>query len=139
MRRAYYHYYHLVHDQNPRKALDGLHLIFVELPKFKPGNLAEKKMQVLWLRFLTEIDGQTRRPPQELVDDPLVNEALEIVEESAYSRGEMLAYDKFWDRMSREAGAERARPSVIFNRSLRKCFPVLMGRCSRSLNTASRH
>ena len=105
----YYHYYHLVHDKDPRKVLDGLHLVFVELPKFRPGNLAEKKMQVLWLRFLTEIDEKTRRPPQELVDDPHVNEALEIVEESAYSRGEMLAYDKFWDRMSREAGAERER------------------------------
>ena len=102
----YYHYYHLVHDKDPRKVLDGLHLVFVELPKFRPGNLAEKKMQVLWLRFLTEIDEKTRKPPQELVDDPHVNEALEIVEESAYSRGEMLAYDKFWDRMSREAGVE---------------------------------
>ena len=105
----YYHYYHLVHDQDPKKTLDGLHLVFVELPKFKPVNLAEKKMQVLWLRFLTEIDEKTRRPPQELVDDPHVNEALEIVEEASYSRGEMLAYDKFWDRMSREAGAERER------------------------------
>ena len=105
----YYHYYHLVHDQDPKKTLDGLHLVFVELPKFKPVNLAEKKMQVLWLRFLTEIDEKTRRPPQELVDDPHVNEALEIVEEAAYSRGEMLAYDKFWDRMSREAGRERER------------------------------
>ena len=108
----YYHYYHLVHDQNPKKVLDGLHLIFVELPKFKPGNLAEKKMQVLWLRFLTEIDEKTRRPPQELVDDPHVNEALEIVEESAYSRGEMLAYDKFWDRMSREASLEDDRRKI---------------------------
>ena len=105
----YYHYYHLVHDQDPKKTLDGLHLVFVELPKFKPGNLAEKKMQVLWLRFLTEIDEKTRRPPQELVDDPHVNEALEIVEEASFSRGEMLAYDKFWDRMSREAGMERER------------------------------
>ena len=105
----YYHYYHLVHDQDPKKTLDGLHLVFVELPKFKPGNLAEKKMQVLWLRFLTEIDEKTGRPPQELVDDPHVNEALEIVEEASFSRGEMLAYDKFWDRMSREAGAERER------------------------------
>ena len=108
----YYHYYHLVHDQNPKKVLDGLHLIFVELPKFKPGNLAEKKMQVLWLRFLTEIDEKTRRPPQELVDNPHVNEALEIVEESAYSRGEMLAYDKFWDRMSREASLEDDRRKI---------------------------
>ena len=104
----YYHYYHLSPGQDSCKEQDDLDLIFIELPKFKPGNLAEKKMQVLWLRFLTEIDEKTRRPPQELVDDPHVNEALEIVEESTFSRGAMLAYDQFWDRISREVTAENA-------------------------------
>ena len=28
----YYHYYHLVHDLRSDKVLDGLHLVFVELP-----------------------------------------------------------------------------------------------------------
>ena len=32
--------------------------MFVELPKFKAKNLVEKKMQVLWLRFLTEIGNE---------------------------------------------------------------------------------
>jgi len=47
----YYHYYHLVHDRYTDKVIDGLHLIFIELPKFKPTTFAERKMQVLWLRF----------------------------------------------------------------------------------------
>ena len=102
----YYHYYHLVHDRNSKKVLDGLHLIFVELPKFRAGNFAEKKMQVLWLRFLTEINEKTKSAPQELLDDPHVNEALEIVEESALSQAEIYEYDMFWDRVRREATAE---------------------------------
>ena len=102
----YYHYYHLVHDRDCKKVLDGLHLIFVELPKFRPGNFAEKKMQVLWLRFLTEINEKTKCVPQELLDDPHVNEALEIVEESALSKAEIYEYDMFWDRVRREATAE---------------------------------
>ena len=102
----YYHYYHLVHDRDCQKVLDGLHLIFVELPKFRPGNFAEKKMQVLWLRFLTEINEKTKCVPQELLDDPHVNEALEIVEESALSKAEIYEYDMFWDRVRREATAE---------------------------------
>ena len=109
----YYHHYQLVEDQNHRKVLDGLHLVFVELPKFRPETLAEKKMQVLWLRFLTEIDENTRRVPQELLDDPHVNEALEIVEESAYTPGEMRAYDKFWDRMSLIATDEAERRRTL--------------------------
>ena len=53
----------IVEDQNHRKVLDGLHLVFVELPKFRPETLAEKKMQVLWLRFLTEIEELRRDDP----------------------------------------------------------------------------
>ena len=99
----YYHYYRLVHYLHSDKVLEGLHLVFVELPKFKAKNLTEKKMQVLWLRFLTEIGEATKEAPQDLVDNPHVNEALEIVEESALSDAERAAYDGFWDRVSREA------------------------------------
>ena len=103
---GYYHYYSLVHYLNSKKVLDGLHLVFIELPKFKAKNLTEKKMQVLWLRFLTEIDENTKKVAKALLDDPHVNEALEIVEESALNDAEMAAYDGFWDRMSREATRE---------------------------------
>jgi predicted transposase/invertase (TIGR01784 family) len=96
----YYHYYHLVHDKYTDKVIDGLHLIFVELPKFKPTTFAQRKMQVLWLRFLTEINENTKEVPTELLENAEVNEALEIVEIAAFSDEEMRAYDKFWDRVS---------------------------------------
>ena len=96
----YYHYYHLVHDKYTNEVIDGLHLIFVELPKFKPQNYSEKRMQVLWLRFLTEINDKTQNVPAELLENEEVNEALEIVERAAFNDEEMRAYDKFWDRVS---------------------------------------
>ena len=96
----YYHYYHLVHDKYTDKVIDGLHLIFVELPKFKPTTFSERKMQVLWLRFLTEINENTKEVPAELLENAEVNEALEIVERAAFSDEEMRTYDKFWDRVS---------------------------------------
>ena len=96
----YYHYYHLVHDKYTDRVIDGLHLVFVELPKFKPTTFSEKKMQVLWLRFLTEINENTKEVPAELLENAEVNEALEIVERAAFSDEEMRAYDKFWDRVS---------------------------------------
>ena len=95
----YYHYYRLVHSQDSGDVLEGLHLVFIELPKFKAKNLAEKKMQVLWLRFLTEIDEKSRRAPADLLDNRETCQALEIVEESAYSEAEMLAYDRYWDQV----------------------------------------
>ena len=101
---GYYHYYHLVHDLHTEKVLDGLHLVFVELPKFKAKNLTEKKMQVLWLRFLTEIDRDGADDvSQDLLDNPQTGEALEIVRESGMNDAERAAYEGFWDRVSIEA------------------------------------
>ena len=57
-------------------------------------------MQVLWLRFLTEINDETREAPAELLENAEVSEALEIVERAAFDDGEMRAYDKFWDAIS---------------------------------------
>ena len=93
----YYHYYRMVHEKHSNKVIDGLHLIFVELPKFTPHTISEKKMQVLWLRYLTEIEERTKEVPQDLLENPEINKALTIVEESAYTDAQMLAYDKFWD------------------------------------------
>ena len=96
----YYHYYHLVHDKLTDRVIDGLHLVFVELPKFKPQTMSERRMQVLWLRFLTEIDESTQEVPAELLENAEVSEALEIVERAAFNDEEMRAYDKFWDSIS---------------------------------------
>ena len=108
----FYHYYRLVHEEHTEKVIDGLHLVFVELPKFfaeqsgkaerKPHTISEKKMQVLWLRFLTEINAYTEEVPQELLDNPEISKAIQLVEESAYTRAQLLGYDMFWDRVRRD-------------------------------------
>ena len=109
----YYHYYHLVHDKYTDKVIDGLHLIFVELKKFKPQTYAEKKMQMLWLRFLTEINDETREVPAELLENAEVSEALEIVERAAFDDAEIRAYDKFWDNVSVQKTLDNARKREI--------------------------
>lgn len=93
----YYHYYRMVHEKHTERVIDGLHLVFVELPKFKPQTYTEKKMQALWLRYLTEIEESTQVVPQELLDNPNICKALTVVEESAYTPEQLLGYDKFWD------------------------------------------
>ena len=97
---GYYHHYQLVHQEKSDEVIDGLQLVFIELPKFQPQTFSEKKMQVLWLRFLTEINENTLEAPEELLENPEVSEALKIVEVAAYTPEEMRAYDKFWDAIS---------------------------------------
>lgn len=66
----YYHYYRMVHVEHSERVINGLQLVFVELPKFTPHTYSEKKMEVLWLRYLTEIDEKTTKVPEELLENP---------------------------------------------------------------------
>lgn len=93
----YYHDYRIVHMEHSDKVIEGLRFIFVELPKFKPHSFSEKKMQVLWLRYLTEVDEKTRVVPQELMDVPEIKMAVEQLEESAFNDAQLWGYDDFWD------------------------------------------
>lgn len=93
----YYHDYRIVRMEHTEKVIDGLRFVFVELPKFKPHTFSEKKMHVLWLRYLTEIDEKTRTVPQELLDNPEINKAVKQIEESAFSDAQLWGYDEFWD------------------------------------------
>ena len=98
----YIHNYNMVHELHSDKIIEGLHLTFVELPKFKPHTQSERKMAVLWLRFLTEINEDTTTVPEELLANPETSKALKEVEESAFTE-EMEVYDHFWDML----GADR--------------------------------
>ena len=95
--KGFYYNYHIVCDEDSNLVIDGLHMTFIELRKFKPQTLADKKMMVLWLRFLTEIDENTRDVAPELIADKNIKEALELVEHSAFTDEELAQYDKFWD------------------------------------------
>ena len=98
----YCHNYQIVHDKYSKKVIEGLHFTFFELPKFTPHSIAEKRMTVLWLRFLTEITDQTEEVPTELLENPEISKALEEVEISAYTESQLLAYNRFWDIVSTE-------------------------------------
>ena len=103
----FYHDYAIVNVEHTDRIIDGFRFVFVELPKFKPQTIKEKKMAVLWLRFLTEIGRDTKTAPQELLDNPDTSKALKILEKSAYSEKELYAYEYYWDAVYNERGAIR--------------------------------
>ena len=98
----FYHDYAIVDVAHTDRIIEGLRLVFVELPKFKPKSMAEKKMAVLWLRFLTEISEQTEEAPIELLENEQTRKALSIVEKSAFTEGQLYAYEQFWDAVVNE-------------------------------------
>ncbi|MCL2727959.1 MAG: Rpn family recombination-promoting nuclease/putative transposase [Bacteroidales bacterium] len=95
MANEYYHYYKIVNIKNTEKQIEGLEFLFVELPKFTPQNRAEKKLHELWMRFLTEINENTREIPAELLDNELTREAVEYIEKAAYTKEQLETYDKW--------------------------------------------
>lgn len=109
---GYYHHYQMIHVENTDKVIEGLQLIFVELPKFTPHTFSEKKMQVLWLRYLTEINEKTREVPEELMANPEVKKAVDALEVSAFTDAQLAGYEKFWDIISVE--------KTLYNSAIRK-------------------
>lgn len=98
----YYHHYKIINVQKPHREIKGLQFVFIELAKFKPNNLAQRKLQILWLRFMSEINEETRGVDPELLAVPEIREAVELAEASAYTPSELAAYDTYWDTVSTE-------------------------------------
>ena len=125
------HNYHVVYDKDTHKVIEDLHFTFIELPKFTPHSIADKRMMVLWLRFLTEINSNTKEIPSDLLNDPEIGKAVEELEISGFTDAELRAYDKFWDSVSvertllddryqkgKEEGMEEGRAEGMNQRSL---------------------
>jgi len=98
----WYHHYQIVHALDTGRRIEGLEFVFVELPKFRPQTMPEKRLQVLWLRYLTEVGEKSAEVSKDLLEQCEVREAVEYVKESAFSEGELVAYDKYWDGISVE-------------------------------------
>lgn len=99
----WYHHYQLVNTgKTPREVIEHLQLVFVELPKFPVSTSEHKQLRCLWLRFLREINEKTQTVSPELLAVPEIKEALELVQESAFTKGELQAYESYWDAVSVE-------------------------------------
>ena len=94
MEHEYFHHYKIVNLRDTEKQIEGLEFIFLELPKFRPLNRAEKKLHELWLRFLTEVDENTKEIPREFLENEHISEAIGYVERGAYTKEQLIAYDK---------------------------------------------
>jgi predicted transposase/invertase (TIGR01784 family) len=93
----FYHHYQIINRNNTEEIIDGLEFVLVELPKFKAERWADRKMAVLWLRFLNEVEESNRHIAQELMNNSDIRKAIDLCEEGAFTEGELAAYEKYWD------------------------------------------
>jgi len=99
----WYHPYQLVHIYHSDRVFDGLKIVFAEMNKYE--KLAEKGRgkRDLWMRYFTEMTEKTRKPAPELLADPDIAKAIELLEIINYDDIEQELYDRYWDAVSVEA------------------------------------
>jgi len=101
MSDEWYHHYKMVNIARTEHQIKGLELILVELPKFKATTHMERKLGILWLRFLNEI-GTVAEIPDELTEVPEICKAIELTREASYTKEELAEYDGYWDQIGLE-------------------------------------
>ena len=103
----FYHHYQIVNKENTDEVISGFEFVLIELPKFRPQNWENRKLAALWLRFLSEVDEKLRYLPKEMQENEEINQAAELCEEAAFTDGELLAYDDYWDAVRIEKTKQR--------------------------------
>ena len=98
----WYHHYKIVNVQKPAIEIKDLQLVFIELPKFKSKTYQEKKLKVLWLRFMSELNEKTQTVSEDLLEVPEIKKALSLAEEAGYTPEQLETYDRYWDAVSTE-------------------------------------
>ena len=108
----FYHHYQIVNRENTEEIIRGLEFVLVELPKFCPQSWEDRKLAVLWLRFLNEVGENLKSLPPELEANEDIRQASELCQEAAFTAEELALYDAYWDAVRVE--------KTIRNSSLRE-------------------
>ena len=94
----FYNYYKTVINYHTERLIEDFEYLFIELPKFNPSTLSKGRyglLQELWLRFLNEIDENTKEAPKELLENHDIREALSYLEKNKYSNQQLDTYLQF--------------------------------------------
>ena len=94
----YYHHFKIVNIENSDEVIPCLEFVLVELTgKFRPETMSDRKLRVLWLRFLDEVgEGMTELPP-ELHENEYIREAASLCERGKFTPAELAQYDGLLD------------------------------------------
>jgi predicted transposase/invertase (TIGR01784 family) len=96
----WYHHYALTNQQDFSKKIDQMHILLIELPKWK--NLNKFDIEVprdRWLIYFTEPKHFTSMTKEELKRFNEISEAVELLEPTNFTPEQLLAYDRYLDNI----------------------------------------
>jgi predicted transposase/invertase (TIGR01784 family) len=116
--KDWYHHLQIMDFKNPDVVLEGLDFVLVELPNFTPDTWthAHKKIAVLWLRFLKEIDGYDVKLPKALTSNKFIRSAIKLCEEAAFTPEEREAYERAKEQAQWEDSIKGLEDEVVESR-----------------------
>ena len=97
---AFYHHYQVINVEPPKRVIEGLQLVFIELPKFNKSRGKLAKLKRAWLRFLRETGSEESPESLEMLTTevasqaPEIAEALELSGMAAFTKSELEAYNR---------------------------------------------
>lgn len=112
----WFHHYIINHKKYPKRQMHGMEWFFIELGKWKKNfNFNQREKQFLWLTFLTQpskiLEMMT---PTELAEFNEIRDALDIVNASKYTEGQINAMEKYLDEVrSYHSGISYAKKEGI--------------------------
>jgi len=118
-KKEWYHHLKIMNPKNHDEVIKGLEFILLEVPKFKPETwtLANKKIAILWMRFLRELEGLVDdEVPSELLSDKQIKHAIEICKESSLTEKDRAIYDKYWFEMLWQNGIKNMENEIVENK-----------------------
>jgi len=113
--KKYYHHYQIINREDTGEVIPGLEFVIVELTdKFYAETMDDRKLMVLWLRFLKETNESLKELPDVLQENEHISKAAEICKRSAFTPEELQKYnaDKEYIRIEK-ALIEGARRDAL--------------------------
>ncbi|MBR4274133.1 MAG: Rpn family recombination-promoting nuclease/putative transposase, partial [Bacteroidales bacterium] len=122
---GYMQEFYITNKNHPDDRRRDLSFIFVELVKYKPKDRGSRAIKELWLRFLTEIDESTKKADDVLLENPEINQALEILETSAYTDADLYVYnDALLEIMTQRNAMKNERAEGYAEGEYKKAFEI---------------
>lgn len=107
----WYHHFALTNQQDSSHVLDEIHIVLIELPKWKKINKFDLKVsRDRWLIYFTEPTHFTMMTKEELKRFKEISEAIEVLEPTHLSPERIRAYELYLDNIrSRETNLHGAK------------------------------
>ena len=92
---------------DPNSQMEGIHFHFIELSKFmKNGTFDLKNPLQAWMKFFAETEYFSTMPIKHYETFEELKKAIEMLDESNFTEGQLYAYDKYMDNIRTQKSIE---------------------------------